>query len=179
MPEPSMRSLATVAWGMILVVADFRINDLDLIPDPVGWVLVAVGAWSLVRTADQAFPAAKTWFALVAAAAVVALLPALLDWVGVSSRILNLLAGAAEVVVMISMCTGLMAALPARRASAKAVRTAAVVTAVAGVAVTYAASVEPVFVPLAVLTVVAVLAVVVWFLVLLFGAAKDPVPRAA
>lgn len=46
------RPLSFVAAGVALVALDFRTDLPDLLPDPVGWALVAVGAWSLaVRSA--------------------------------------------------------------------------------------------------------------------------------
>lgn len=39
--------LSSIAIGLTLVAVDFRTEALDLLPDPVGWVLVAFGAWSL------------------------------------------------------------------------------------------------------------------------------------
>ena len=38
-----MRSLSLVAIGLAFVAIDFRTEALDLLPDPIGWVLVAVG----------------------------------------------------------------------------------------------------------------------------------------
>jgi hypothetical protein len=37
-----MRPLSLIAGGLALVVLDFRTESLDLLPDPIGWVLVAV-----------------------------------------------------------------------------------------------------------------------------------------
>ena len=39
-----MRPLALAAAGVLLVVLDFRTEALDLLPDPLGWVLIAVAA---------------------------------------------------------------------------------------------------------------------------------------
>jgi len=39
--------LLLVAGGVGIVVLDFRTEALDLVPDPAGWLLVAVGAWVL------------------------------------------------------------------------------------------------------------------------------------
>jgi hypothetical protein len=38
-----MRPLSLTAGGLGLVILDFRTESLDLLPDPVGWVLVSVG----------------------------------------------------------------------------------------------------------------------------------------
>lgn len=41
------RPLALVVGGLFIVLLDFRTEALDLVPDPVGWLLVAAGAaWS-------------------------------------------------------------------------------------------------------------------------------------
>jgi hypothetical protein len=39
-----VRPLSLITGGLALVVLDFRTESLDLLPDPVGWVLVAVGS---------------------------------------------------------------------------------------------------------------------------------------
>ena len=36
-----------IFWGLLLAFLDFKINGFDLLPDVVGYVLVAVGAFSL------------------------------------------------------------------------------------------------------------------------------------
>lgn len=41
------RPLSLLAAGSALVAFDFRTDLPDLLPDPVGWALVAVGAWAL------------------------------------------------------------------------------------------------------------------------------------
>lgn len=41
------RPLLLIAGGVVIVVVDFRTEALDLVPDPLGWVLVAAGAWAL------------------------------------------------------------------------------------------------------------------------------------
>ncbi|HET6954728.1 MAG TPA: hypothetical protein VFI47_30480 [Acidimicrobiales bacterium] len=55
-----MRPLSIIAGGLALAVADFRTESLDLLPDPVGWGLVAVGCWRLSLTAAP-------WLALLTA----------------------------------------------------------------------------------------------------------------
>jgi len=45
-----VRPLALVAGGIALVVLDFRTESLDLLPDPVGWALIAVAALARART---------------------------------------------------------------------------------------------------------------------------------
>jgi hypothetical protein len=36
-----------IAFGLVLVAVDFRIVAVDVLPDVVGWLLVAAGAWKL------------------------------------------------------------------------------------------------------------------------------------
>lgn len=47
MLPPVPRPLPLIAGGLALVLVDFRAESLDLLPDPVGWLLVAVGAMTL------------------------------------------------------------------------------------------------------------------------------------
>lgn len=42
-----MKVLWPIAIGVILIGIDFRLNAPDVFADPVGWLLVAVGAWLL------------------------------------------------------------------------------------------------------------------------------------
>ena len=55
-----MEPVRWIAVGLMLVVVDFRTESLDLLPDPVGWALVGLGAWRLgqVRTTGLAALAA-------------------------------------------------------------------------------------------------------------------------
>jgi hypothetical protein len=46
-----MRPLSWIAPGLLLVAIDMRIVAFDLLPDPLGWVLIAVGAWRIARPA--------------------------------------------------------------------------------------------------------------------------------
>lgn len=38
--------MAVVAGGLLLVALDFRTRSVDVLPDAVGWVLVATGTWT-------------------------------------------------------------------------------------------------------------------------------------
>lgn len=42
-----MKVLWPIAIGVLLVGIDFRLNAPDLLADPLGWLLVAIGAWFL------------------------------------------------------------------------------------------------------------------------------------
>ncbi len=48
-----MRPLSMMAGGLALVVLDFRTESLDLLPDPIGWALVAVGSWRLAMVSTS------------------------------------------------------------------------------------------------------------------------------
>ena len=82
----------------------------------------------------------------------------------------------AETVVVFTACTGIMSVLPTRRATANVVRWSNLGTAAALAVLVAGANVEPELAPLALVTGVAALAVLVWFLILLLQAAKDPAP---
>jgi hypothetical protein len=45
-----MRPLTFVAVGLALIAIDIRTEHLDVLPDALGWVLVAFGAWRLSLT---------------------------------------------------------------------------------------------------------------------------------
>jgi hypothetical protein len=57
---PASRPLSAVAIGLVIVAIDFRVQSLDLLPDPIGWLLIALGAWrlSLLKPAGAACLAA-------------------------------------------------------------------------------------------------------------------------
>lgn len=70
-PARLRAGLGFVFWGMLLVVLDFRVNDIDVIPDIPGWVLLAVGSGRLMgQSADGAYEVRATaaWVMSVAAA---------------------------------------------------------------------------------------------------------------
>jgi hypothetical protein len=49
-----MRPLSWIAPGLLLVAIDMRIVAFDMFPDPLGWALIAVGAWQVGRPATVA-----------------------------------------------------------------------------------------------------------------------------
>jgi hypothetical protein len=168
-----MRRLATLAWGMLLVVLDLRINGFDLLPDPLGWVVGAVAASSLARSAGELHPGARRWFGAAAVASAVAVVPAVPDWFGVQHPMITVSVTAAETVLVFATCTAIMAVLPARRATANAVRWLDLGLSLAFAALIGAAVAVPELGVVALLIGLASLAVFVWFLVLLFRARKD------
>jgi hypothetical protein len=50
----AIRPLLVIAIGLVLVAVEFRIRSLDLLPDPLGWLLIAVGAWRLALVGPAA-----------------------------------------------------------------------------------------------------------------------------
>jgi hypothetical protein len=42
-----MGALAIMGLGVVLVGVEFRLNAIDVLADPLGWLLVALGAWML------------------------------------------------------------------------------------------------------------------------------------
>jgi len=60
-----MYPLSTVATGLLLVFFDFRINQFDLLLDPLGWVLVVAGLRRMSRAVDPEFKA-PMWASVVA-----------------------------------------------------------------------------------------------------------------
>ena len=49
--------LGQIFWGLLLVILDFRVNDLDLLPDFLGYIIVAVGAAGLIEASARFRPA--------------------------------------------------------------------------------------------------------------------------
>lgn len=61
--DDRMRPLTLVVLGFLLVIADFSIDGFDLLPDPIGWLLVVLGLAPL-RDRHAGFTAAY-WAAIV------------------------------------------------------------------------------------------------------------------
>ena len=160
-----LRPLATAATGLILVLVDVRIQGFDVVPDPIGWVMAA---WALgsVATVHRGFRVAGI-------AAWLAVIPSLPDWFTGESYLIAISIAVALLVVEFAACTAVMAVSPARAPSASAIRwlalglSAALPLAIAG------ASVEPGVGLIALVIILADLAVAVWFLVMLYGVAKE------
>ena len=45
--------LGQLFWGLLLVIFDFRLSDLDLLPDFLGYIIVAVGAAGLIEASAR------------------------------------------------------------------------------------------------------------------------------
>ena len=166
-----MPALTQLAWGLIIVVVDFRLDDMDVIPDPVGWVIAFVALTSLARH-HHAF----NWAAAACLPAGAISVP---EWFGATGDLVTLVTTAAETVIVFATCTGLMAILPAVRRTAQWIRwwdlslTLLVVTALLP-----ERHLDEVRV-LMVLAGIATLAVFVMFLLMLFRAGRAPAPAIA
>ncbi|HWL36583.1 MAG TPA: hypothetical protein VNQ77_10340 [Frankiaceae bacterium] len=70
-PARLRAGLGFVFWGMLLVALDFRVQDVDVLPDLVGWVLIATGSARLMgQTSDGAYErrAGAAWVVSLGAA---------------------------------------------------------------------------------------------------------------
>ena len=54
-----------IFWGLLLVILDFNINQFDLLPDFIGYILVAVGSHGLVVASRHFIVARNSCWALV------------------------------------------------------------------------------------------------------------------
>src|SRR4051794_14859712 len=102
-----MGTLRTVAWGLLVVVIDLKINQLDLLVDPIGWA-IALFALLRLRELHPAFGAAS-------AAAALGLAVSVPDWLGVDGLPISLLTGIAVLGLVVAVCTAIMELVPAKR----------------------------------------------------------------
>ena len=63
-----------VFWGLLLVILDLSVNGLDLLPDVIGYVLVAVGLGGLTSLSEQ-FATAQTYARVLVPFALLTWLP--------------------------------------------------------------------------------------------------------
>ncbi len=106
-----MRPLVMIVWGIVLVVFDVRIETIDLIPDPLGWALIAWGATLLrsMHAGDSGFTLAMVSAWVGAAWSVPWML------IGPPSFPLDIVESFLQTGVVWGLCVGLAAALRARR----------------------------------------------------------------
>lgn len=155
-----MNSLRLVGFGTLLVLLDFRLNSVDLIPDLVGWAMCLAGLLKLSRT---------TWF-------VIAQLGCLIGLAGAAAELLNppdgwivqTASSLSSSALIIGVCAGLMKFLSdeRHRTTARGIIAGWVATEVAGLLLAAAfrndsSGSEP----LVVILVIAGLAVAIWFVV--------------
>ncbi len=60
-----VKGLMLVFWGIVLAALDLRINQVDLLPDPLGYVLAFAGCLAMSRANGAAGPAALAAFLLI------------------------------------------------------------------------------------------------------------------
>ncbi|HSV39914.1 MAG TPA: hypothetical protein VLI04_14245 [Nocardioidaceae bacterium] len=153
-----------------MVFLDFRIDGFDLIPDPVGWVMAGVATAALANVQV----AGRSWFSTAAVVCFVMSAVAVPDWFGGKNDLIDTATAAATTLVVFSVCSAIMAAVPARRVTADRIRWWDLGLTLAGVPLLIALSENHDLAFFAFAWGAATLAVLVWFLVLLFGTAKLP-----
>lgn len=166
-----MTPLARVAWGFLVVVVDVRTDGFDLVPDPLGWVLVLAG---LVPLAGR-----DPWFAAASAASAVGLLVSLPQALAEPGALLTAVQSVVETGLVFGTCTGIMHRVepPARTTGGRIRWTdlglTAVTTAI-GLAAGGAGQVTGAVVVLLLLPALAALAVMAWFALFLLGVQRHP-----
>lgn len=103
-----------MAWGLLVVVLDLNIEQLDLIPDPIGWAMVLLAALDL-RRLHPAFGAG-------AAAAALGLVGSVPEWFGADGWPISVSTGLAQLVVLFSTCSALMVLVPEKSEMADRLR---------------------------------------------------------
>jgi len=159
----ALKPLAAMGWGLLLVLLDLRVNGLDLVPDPVGWLAVLLAARSLS-------PLHRA-FAWSVAASVLGLVASVPEWLGTGGALVSAATSVAETVLVFATCTAIIALVPARRSAADAIRWADLGLSLAFVPVLLLAAADPDLGALTLLVGLAAMVVFVCFLVLLFRTA--------
>ncbi len=104
-----------LVWGLVMVIVDFRIDGLDIIPDLVGWALC------LPALADAASRTRSGWFSLATAGAALGLVSSILSFLGGSEEsLVVLLETLAMTAVVFGTCSGVIASHPDPRHHATA-----------------------------------------------------------
>lgn len=187
--------LTTVVAGILLVAIDLNLQSLDILPDPIGYALVA---WGLFRVAGQ--HPAFGWGALAAAVGVVTstlgvFLRRLEEGQIVEHPLVTAADALIEAVIVIAVCTALIALShdPRVTGPARTLRIALPALSLVGVLLPLALSplagrvleaptvslgaegaAAGLIVVAAIALVVAGIALGIWFLVVLWRAAKEP-----
>jgi heme/copper-type cytochrome/quinol oxidase subunit 4 len=58
-------SIGFIFWGLLVVILDININQFDLLPDFIGYILAAIGTGGLIGASEQFATARKLCWALV------------------------------------------------------------------------------------------------------------------
>ncbi len=103
-----------LVWGLVMVIVDFRIDGLDIIPDLVGWALC------LPALADAASRTRSGWFSLATAGAALGLIGSILGFVDPEESLVVLLETLAMTAVVFGTCSGVIASHPDPRHHATA-----------------------------------------------------------
>ncbi|HXH80258.1 hypothetical protein [Nocardioides sp.] len=173
-PPPDLRPLATAAFGLVVVLVDFRIESFDLIPDPLGWAIAAQALCSL-RPAHRGFY-------LAGVAAWCAVVPSVPEWFGVESILITSALTLALVIAQYQTCTAILAVSPPGATSADTIRWLVVSLAIALVLAFIVNWTDPDSGLILAGIGLADFAVLVWFLVMLYGLGRQqpsPVYRPA
>ena len=164
-----LRPLSLLAWGLLLAVADVRVNGVDLLPDVVGWGMGMVAALVLGPW-DRAFAVAGLGCGL-------GLLASVLELLGARGAPTSTATSVAETLAVFGSCTAVMRLVPERRATANALRWWELgLTLAFLLLVTLTAENHDFGLP-ALLVGLAALVVLVCVIVLLFRAARTEPPR--
>lgn len=172
-----MTNLRWVTLGMVLVVLDFRINALDLLPDPLGYAVMAIGLAPLTSR-HRGFLVA----AVAAAVGVLASLPDVVDptfaeswWAAIS--------GVLQTLVVVPTCLAIAALVPAEAGLARAVWIGDLIVLGVGLLAGLVlgplrdGAAEDLVAPLVLVMVGFALLVVAGFVWLLLRAARTPLPQ--
>jgi hypothetical protein len=167
--DRALGPLSLMAWGLLLVVVDIRVG-VDVVPDPLGWLLALGAAASLSRLHGG--------FTVATVACGLGLLASVPDWLGGRGDVLTMATAVAETVLVFATCTAIVDLVPGRRAGANAIRWWDLGLTVGLLPVIALAGWEPGLTAVALLVGLGALVVFVCFLVLLFRAAGDQPVRA-
>lgn len=178
LPDPTrpLRPLATVATGLLLTVLDLTYDGVDVIPDPIGWMVAAVAVGSL-RPLHPAFGTA----ALAGWLGVVLSVP---EWFRLQSVLLAVGLTVALIALVVAVCTGILATSPRYRSAAATIRWLSPTTAASAMLLGFAAGGGADAAPgdvgalggIALVFAVCSGVVILWFLVLLYRAAREAAP---
>jgi hypothetical protein len=109
-----MRAFSTLAWGLIIVIADLRFEGVDVVPDPIGWLMVVVALGQL----SSRHPA----LGIGSVAAVVGGIASVPEWFGQGGGPVPVITAVAETLLVFTTCTAIMDLVPAERRTANLVR---------------------------------------------------------
>jgi hypothetical protein len=162
--------LRVVVLGLVMVVIDLRFNGFDFVPDPAGWVIVAMALAALTQRDGL--------FGLAAAAAALSCLLSLPDLVNPTTDTgLGLAQAVALEAVIFATCTGVMAVLPGRARIGNLIRWSSLIVAilVTGIGLAFGDENggEPALAVVGVPLILVGVGIYIWFLVFLWQSSTD------